>query len=405
MTRSLVVLALLFASSAMADEVYVPLGGTTEVRIVNSSETSLEVAGTSRRITLEPGEHVRTFESAEPGALRIISAEPVQISAMHRCAPCGSRAMVPLFADAQRDGAIATPERDGWRSGVVLVNPDDRPALVRIDHTTVEIPPRGLRVIDGASLTFTGSRVIAFAFDVNERSGARLVSRVHQASSTPRRRSARFPSDPPVSTPQTVAFIPSKDATLYEANDGSIANGAGVHLFAGNTGGRQKRRALLQFDLASQIPAGSRITRVSLTMTVSITISGGQSMELRRVTREWAEGPSAPAPVRDGIGTSARTGDATWIHAVRATSNWTRAGGDFESAVDATASAGGPGTTPTWSSDAMIARVQGWVDQPSTNFGWIVLGNESASSTAKRFESRESDLTDARPTLTVEFTK
>ena len=53
---------------------------------------------------------------------------------------------------------------------------------------------------------------------------------------------------------------------------------------------------------------------------------------------------------------------------------------------------------------ATIERVQEWLDQPSANFGWIVIGNEATSTTTKRFDSREISPSDTRPSLTVDFT-
>jgi hypothetical protein len=50
----------------------------------------------------------------------------------------------------------------------------------------------------------------------------------------------------------------------------------------------------------------------------------------------------------------------------------------------------------------MAADVQGWLDSPATNFGWIIIGNESAALTAKRFDAHESAAT--RPILTVYYT-
>jgi hypothetical protein len=52
----------------------------------------------------------------------------------------------------------------------------------------------------------------------------------------------------------------------------------------------------------------------------------------------------------------------------------------------------------------MIARIQGWLDQPATNFGWLILGNEDQSPTAKRVDSREAPAA-TRPILTVEFVR
>ena len=58
----------------------------------------------------------------------------------------------------------------------------------------------------------------------------------------------------------------------------------------------------------------------------------------------------------------------------------------------------------TWGSTAgMVADVQSWLDDPGSNFGWIILGDEGTSlPTAKRFDSRETAATG--PFLTVDFT-
>jgi hypothetical protein len=50
-----------------------------------------------------------------------------------------------------------------------------------------------------------------------------------------------------------------------------------------------------------------------------------------------------------------------------------------------------------------VADVQQWLDQPASNFGWIIIGNESQSGTSKRFNSREFEGSDA-PGLEVVFT-
>ncbi len=49
----------------------------------------------------------------------------------------------------------------------------------------------------------------------------------------------------------------------------------------------------------------------------------------------------------------------------------------------------------------MVSDVQSWLDNPAGNFGWLVLGDESASPTSKRFDTREST---TPPVLTIEYT-
>ena len=49
----------------------------------------------------------------------------------------------------------------------------------------------------------------------------------------------------------------------------------------------------------------------------------------------------------------------------------------------------------------MVADVQDWLDNPAGNFGWLVLGDEKPTLTAKRFDTRESA---NLPVLTVQYT-
>ena len=65
---------------------------------------------------------------------------------------------------------------------------------------------------------------------------------------------------------------------------------------------------------------------------------------------------------------------------------WTNAGGDFVAAANAATSVGGLGKYE-WSSDQMNADVQAWLGDAATNFGWILIGNESKVKTANRFDS------------------
>lgn len=224
-----------------------------------------------------------------------------------------------------------------------------------------------------------------------------------------RHRAVHFPAPVPVpvpvpATPQTVVLTPSKDNTLYESSSGTISNGAGIHLFAGKTDGSLVHRALLAFDVASKIPANSQITSVTLTIEVSRTTSGTETMALHAVSADWGEGTSNAGTFRDGTGTTAKTGDATWVHRFSPNTRWNKAGGDFDPTTDATAAASGSFTQLTFGpSTAMIARVQQWLDQPATNFGWIITGNESTRRTTKQFESRESPTPETQPTLTIDY--
>jgi hypothetical protein len=204
---------------------------------------------------------------------------------------------------------------------------------------------------------------------------------------------------------QSMAQISAaKDNTLYEDANGALSNGAGDYFFAGKTQLDSIRRALVQFDI-NTIPAGAVIDSVKLTLHVSKTPPDNQSFEfeLHRVLSDWGEGTS-DAPAQEGHGTSATTGDATWIHTFYDTQLWTNSGGDFESTVSASQSVGGISFYSWGSTAQMVSDVQDWLDDPSNNFGWIILGNEAAIQTAKRFDSRDNPNVNNQPLLTVYYT-
>ena len=198
-----------------------------------------------------------------------------------------------------------------------------------------------------------------------------------------------------------VSIMPSKDNTLYEYDpaEGDHSNGAGFHFFAGENGMGELRRGVLAFDIAGSVPPGSTITAVSLSMNMSMTPTGALTVELHKLLADWGEGTSH-APMGEGDGAPATPNDATWRHRFFDTIFWTTQGGDFSPTVSASQSVGGIGQY-TWSSAQMIADVQSWVNDPASNFGWLVLGDESTSPTAKRFDTRESA---SPPMLTIEYT-
>ena len=206
----------------------------------------------------------------------------------------------------------------------------------------------------------------------------------------------------------TVDIGAKKDNTLYEPPLGQeLSNGAGQHLFVGTTANPAPdgdiRRALVAFDVAAAIPAGSAITQVVLTLNMSRTMSGTQSITVHRVTADWGEGTS-DAVGEEGGGAVPASGDVTWINRFFPGSPWTNPGGDFSSTVGASNDVAGPGLYSWGSSDGLVTDVQGWLDDPASNFGWVLIGPESVAQTAKRFDSRENSTAANRPKLTVTYT-
>jgi hypothetical protein len=206
-----------------------------------------------------------------------------------------------------------------------------------------------------------------------------------------------------LATAAIINIMPSKDNTLYEYDpaEGDRSNALGNHFFAGENNQGEIRRGVLAFNIAGSIPPGSTITAVSLSLNMSRTLSEtARIVELHKLLADWGEGTSH-APGEEGDGAAATTNDATWRHRFFDTIFWTMQGGDFSATVSASQSVGPIGPY-TWSSAQMVADVQSWLDNPASNFGWLVLGDESTSATAKRFDTRESA---SPPVLTIEYTR
>jgi hypothetical protein len=179
----------------------------------------------------------------------------------------------------------------------------------------------------------------------------------------------------------TVDLEPVKDNTLYENESGSLSNGKGDYLFAGQTGQSATRRALLAFDVAGNIPADATIISATLMLHMSKSVAVATDVTVHTLQQDWGEGASN-AEDEEGSGAAAAANDATW--------------------PTATTAVAGVGAY-SWQSAALTANVQSWLSAPETNFGWILLGNESAASTAKRFDSRENPTVENRPVLTITY--
>jgi len=207
-----------------------------------------------------------------------------------------------------------------------------------------------------------------------------------------------------------VAELPAmQDTTLYEDVNGRLGNGAGQYLFIGRTwdeNGVDKllRRALVKFDLGV-VPAGSTIDSVNFGITIDQVppIASNFILSLHTVSENWGEGASnAPGP--EGRGTTAQPGDATWLHRFYDSDVWNTAGGDFApGAVASEPVSSAPQSVIFASSPQLVAAVQAWVDDPSSNHGWILLGDEIVTQNARRILSRE-NAGPGNPLLSIEFT-
>ncbi len=204
-----------------------------------------------------------------------------------------------------------------------------------------------------------------------------------------------------VARADVVTIGAAADATLY-AESGDLANGAGQHLFTGLTADGIERRGVIRFDVASALPAGSAISGVTLELALSRTRIDELEVGVHRVVAPWTEG-TADAPDEEGGGALATAGDVTWTYASCPSLTWTP-GGDFVATASAATVIARQLGPYTWSGAELTADVQGWLDDPAGNHGWILVATATGTRETKRFDTREHADANARPRLTITFT-
>jgi hypothetical protein len=215
---------------------------------------------------------------------------------------------------------------------------------------------------------------------------------------------------------ETVSIRPTADTTLFESSPNDNMGGW-THVAAGTTGNaadRTRNRGLFRFDIATVLPPGARITNATLNLEVVRipgTMGGGSSVSstfaLHRVLRPWGEGDKL-----GDRGFPADPGEATWNYRLAPNLNgtggapWAVAGGssatDFSATVSASQAVAGIRKYQFGSNFNLVDDVQTWLDNPSSNFGWMLISrSENSAKTARAFGSRED--ADHAPMLTIEY--
>lgn len=213
---------------------------------------------------------------------------------------------------------------------------------------------------------------------------------------------------PLAAAPRTVLVEADRDATLFQQTDGQLASGAGDALFVGRTSQPTDalRRGLLHFtppDIPGSGLGQGVLESVVLVLHASPTLPSQPDpapLRVHEVLAAWNEGPSVSS---FGLGVPAEPGDVTWLHTSYAVdpaeaSFWLHNGGQFGGVPLASAIRGDDGTW-RFSSPELTALVARWIAEPGSNFGLVVLGNESTRQTAKSIASREHADASAHPVL------
>ncbi len=204
-----------------------------------------------------------------------------------------------------------------------------------------------------------------------------------------------------------VSLEATRNATLYQSADGSLANGAGQYCFAGRTNGDLIRRGLLQFDVFSAIPVGATITNARLTLNITQANGGDRVVTVNRAMNSWTTGASDPTGT-ESSGAPALLNDTTWLYRTANGAGgglaWDNVGGDYSAFFSASLLTTTTGLQ-TWSSLGLLNDVRLFAVDPAQNFGWFLLGDESIVGTTRRFDSAYSaSFGGIVPRLEIEFT-
>jgi hypothetical protein len=186
-------------------------------------------------------------------------------------------------------------------------------------------------------------------------------------------------------------------------------NGGQAFTISGHIQNPFLTRALYRFDVGS-LPTNTRIQSVVLELAVTDQPGDGQANSnfgLHRMLRPWGEGDKVVLGPHAGQGLPATAGEATWSHSFYPTNAWAEPGGasgvdfvggesSYQTITDANAS------YRFLSTPELVDDVQGWVSNPQSNFGWILISDDEGTPfTARHFGSREDP--SALPALEIDY--
>lgn len=205
----------------------------------------------------------------------------------------------------------------------------------------------------------------------------------------------------------TVTLHPVADTTLFQTFPDN--NYGRFSLVAGTTAEGQLSRALVKFNPGTNLPPGAVISSVQLTFRVNRAphTPVTSTFDLHRMLVDWREGTGGSGSQQTRGAPAAKANESTWNAQFSPSTPWTDPGAsaphDFADAPSASAPLAGTSLVFA-STSKLIADLQSWIDNPGTNFGWILISeSEDIPGTARRFNSRETSTTTS-PTLLITYT-
>ena len=203
------------------------------------------------------------------------------------------------------------------------------------------------------------------------------------------------------SVSNTVNITASRDSYLDENNSTSNYGGSSNSSMSLNGNSGSRRKPILYFDLTS-IGSASTITSASLQLTYSSSISSSNASSsnknpfpasIYKLSRLWTE---------TGVTWSKTNGSTSW-----GSSGASNSSSDY-SATDAGTFAssnwGVKSSGATATSSDITNMIQGWITNPTSNYGMVIAPASASSSYSVKFGSRDNSTSSYRPKLTVVYT-
>lgn len=145
-----------------------------------------------------------------------------------------------------------------------------------------------------------------------------------------------------------------------------------------------KFRSFVRLDYPD-IPATADF--VSAELELYAAIANGNQVEVHRVTRSWDE----------GTGSGLSTGDGAEWSTYDGTNSWSTAGGDYDSAVEASTTVSSEG----WNSWNITTLVRGWINGTYENHGVVLITPSETGLT--KFKSSDANNKDNHPQIKLSY--
>jgi len=205
--------------------------------------------------------------------------------------------------------------------------------------------------------------------DTTAAAGTTFTYRVLRNSVASLERTVTLPAERQATKTLQPTAADSKQTYLVFINNQTSCAVRGRYFLA-NVGANASsiRRMLLNFDL-HDIPANAAVSAASLSLWQTNVLRGSGTVNVHRLTGDFAEGTAINTCSGDG---------ATWYDRSPAV-KWGSAGGDFDSTVIA-GKAKTAGDQPQWDTFSVTPVVQQWVRGDAPNLGFLLkLADESFS--------------------------